>query len=126
MTQIPFLDKAHEAITAAELLLNAKCFSSAANRAYYAAFHAARAALVAAGVAATDHRWSHEGIQGAFSQLVRRRKIYSAQRLADLALLQSVRGVADYRVEMVSSRVAHDVVKMARMFVGAVEKETLR
>lgn len=124
MSSPAFLDKALEAVEAARLLASQSCLNSAANRSYYAVFHAARAALVSAGLAGPHQKWSHEAIQGQFHQLTRRRKIYPARMNGDLSHLRSVRELADYDVEMVSSKDVRDVVKTATAFVMAVEKGT--
>ena len=71
MSLPPFLEKAQEALKAAQALLGLDCFGSAANRAYYAAFHATRAALVAAELSSEDRKWSHEALQGKLGQLTR-------------------------------------------------------
>lgn len=126
MSDRPFLAKAEEAATAAETLLDRSLHDSAASRAYYAVFHAARAALVAAGVSGSNHSWSHEAIQGGFAQLTHRRKIYSSQMLSDLPHLLTVRLLADYKAESVSSKQARIVVKKAREFVTQVAKEITR
>ena len=120
MGQTPFLEKAQEAIAAAQLLIEASCLQSAANRAYYAVFHAARAALIAAHLSSPERVWSHLLIQGGFSQLVHRQKIYPAHLLSDIAWLRTVRELADYQQDMVSSRMAREAVKRAAVFVKTV------
>lgn len=124
MSSPAFLDKALESVKAAQLLESQGCLNSAANRSYYAVFHAARAALVSAGLGTPHQKWSHEAIQGQFHQLTRRRKIYAAHMNADLSRLRSIRELADYDAQMVSSRDARDAVRTATAFVMAVEKET--
>jgi uncharacterized protein (UPF0332 family) len=119
----PFLLKAQEALKAAKLLLDHSLPNSATNRAYYAVYQSARAALVAAGISSATHPWSHEGIQANFSLLTRRRKIYPAHMLTDLAWVRSAREMADYKQEMVSSRLARDAVNRAARFVALVETE---
>jgi uncharacterized protein (UPF0332 family) len=108
-----FLLKAREAIKVAQLSLDHGCLNSAANRAYFATFHAARAALVAAGLSPTDRPWSHKAIQSAFAQLIHRKKVYSAHLKGVLAELRSARDLADYRPEGVSSRAARNAVQKA-------------
>ena len=126
MSDRPFLAKAEEAATAAETLLERNLLDSAATRAYYAVFHAARAALVAAGVSAPARGWSHEAIQGGFAQLTHRRKLYSSELLSDLPQLLNVRLLADYAAESVSSRQAENAVKRAKRFVAAVTQVITR
>lgn len=98
------------------------CTGSAANRCYYAAFHATRSALIKAGVGTADRRWSHEGIQGDLSLLTRRRKLYPAHLLADLSSLRDLRDVADYQPQAVSLKSARGAVKMTEEFVAIVKK----
>lgn len=123
MQEPPFLAKTREALRAAELLRDTACTNSASNRAYYAVFHAARAALIAAGESASDQRWSHEAIQGGFARLIHRRKIYPAHLGTDLPWLRGVRDLADYGLELVSSKTARDAVKRAGRFVELVTQE---
>jgi uncharacterized protein (UPF0332 family) len=121
MSASPFLAKANEALKAAQILLDQGCADSAANRAYYASFHAARAALIAAGVSSAGRFWSHEAVPGGLSQLVHRRKRYPAHLVGDLAGLLDVRLVADYREETVSLREARRSVKTAAAFVSIID-----
>jgi uncharacterized protein (UPF0332 family) len=123
MTPPPFLDKALEAIQSAEFLTQSDRVNSATNRAYYAMFHAARAALIAAKISGVDQNWSHEAIQSQFAVLSRRRKAYPAELAADLAWVRGVRHIADYRESMVSSRQAKDALRRATRFVSAIQAE---
>lgn len=71
-----FLTKAKQNIKAAEVLLENELYDALANRAYYAALHAAVAALANIGIK-TDDRISHETTQANFSaELIQRRKPY--------------------------------------------------
>ena len=124
MTAPTFLDKAQESLGAAQLLLQHGCANSAANRSYYAVFHAARAALIAARLVTAQQKWGHDAIQGQFQKLTRQKKIYPAYMNHDLSRLRAVREVADYHPDMVSSRTARDVVKTAAVFVTHVLRET--
>lgn len=118
-----YLDKAQESLRAAELLLDRGCHNSAVNRAYYAIFHAARAALVAAKVSGPDDAWSHEAVQSHFPLLSRKQKLYPAHLGADLAWVRSMRDIADYKSTMVSLRMATKAKKRAALFVSLVTKE---
>ena len=60
-----FLEKAQENLKAAELLFQAGCHNASANRAYYAAFHAAIAALSDEGIIIDNT--NHRNIQAHFS-----------------------------------------------------------
>jgi uncharacterized protein (UPF0332 family) len=122
MPTTPFVCKAQEALDASVFLLERGWTNSAANRAYYAVFHAARSALVAARVCSLEHAWSHKALQSTFSQLVRRQKAIPAHLPAILTHNRDVRAVADYEVEMVSLRIARTAVLRAEEFVGHIRK----
>lgn len=117
----PFLDKAHAALRAADLLLDKGLNDSAVNRAYFAVFHAAKAALIAAGVSDSHFDWTHEKVQGQFPLLVHRRKLYVAALLPTLSHCRSLRALADYGVEVVSYKEARSATKVAALFVSAVD-----
>jgi len=78
------------------------------------------------GIAGLTHRWSHEAIQGAFSQLIHRRKLYPSRLKAYLSELRSVRDLADYGIEMIGYRVARTTVGKAKEFVEFVTREISR
>lgn len=64
-----FWNKAHLAASSARLLLNAGDTSGACNRAYYAMFDAARAALLTSGAPlSSEIGKTHSGLIHAFSQ----------------------------------------------------------
>ena len=63
-----FWDKAERAMDAASLLINAKDAEGAVNRAYYAAFYAATAALLAEGESAKTHTGVHNRFRVRFIQ----------------------------------------------------------
>jgi uncharacterized protein len=111
-----FLTKAKENFRATEVLIEHQLYNAAVNRAYYAAFHAAIAALADQGI--TTGQRSHATIQANFAtELIQRRKRYSRHFRAYLIDLQSVRDDADYKVQSVSSRVAHRQLSKAKEFV---------
>lgn len=90
-----FLARAKENIEAATELFASEKFNASANRAYYAAFHAALAALLHFGHP-TDI--DHKPVQASFNRfLLHERKIFPASMKTDLLALQNVRGEADYR-----------------------------
>jgi len=83
-----FLLKAHEALASAECDLGYKRYNSAANRAYYACFHAAIAALIDAGVR-PEGMWGHgdeNRRQSMTTELMRKRQIISKE-LAEMKRL---------------------------------------
>ncbi|MCP4110226.1 MAG: HEPN domain-containing protein [Desulfobacteraceae bacterium] len=118
-----FITKAKQNLKAAELLFENELYDASANRAYYAALHAAVAALANIGIKADD-RISHETTQANFSgELIRRRKIYPGNLKSYLADLQRIRNDADYKLKFVSKKVALKQVKKAKEFVTKVLQE---
>jgi uncharacterized protein (UPF0332 family) len=117
-----FLAKAKENLEAAEMLFDHHLYNAAVNRAYYAAFQAAIAALVNQGIAI--ERPGHASIQARFvTELIQRRKQYPGSFRASLMDLQSVRDEADYKSKSVSSRVAQRQLAKAKNFVDTIVRE---
>jgi uncharacterized protein (UPF0332 family) len=117
-----FLTKAKENLRAAEVLIEHQLYNAAVNRAYYAAFHAAIAALADQGI--TTGQRGHATIQANFAtELIQRRKRYPRHFRAYLMDLQAVRDDADYKVQSVASRVARRQLSKAKEFVEAIVRE---
>ncbi|MGX5776611.1 HEPN domain-containing protein [Methylorubrum zatmanii] len=100
MTEAPpaaFLGKAERALKAARLLLSANDTEGACNRAYYAMFDAARAALLAVGHPLDGSASkTHRGLIAAFGQrLVQTGRVDAAYGRA-FNRLQDIRIQADY------------------------------
>lgn len=122
MMKMIFSTKAQENIEAAEILFENQKYNASANRAYYAAFHAAIAALTNAGI--PIDRISHESLQAKFNgELIRKRKVYPSRFKSYLLDLQSVRLAADYKSIFVSKKVAARQNKKAREYFEAIQKE---
>jgi uncharacterized protein (UPF0332 family) len=116
------LTKAKENIKAAELLFENRFYNASANRAYYAAFQSAIAALLDAGM--EMDRITHEAAQAHFAkELIQKRKIYPNHLRAYLMDLQAVRNYADYELRFVSKKVAFRQLRRAEEFVDKVEQE---
>ncbi|MBI1924956.1 HEPN domain-containing protein [Candidatus Poribacteria bacterium] len=116
-----FKEKALENLAVAEWTFENGHYNACANRAYYAMFQAALAALASVGIIPKteiiDHRW----VQGTFArELTSRRKMFPGMGsyLNDVRL---VRDIADYRPEKVNQRRASQVLRVARTMV--LEKE---
>jgi len=122
-----FLRKARESLASAEADQRAGRFNSAANRAYYGAFQAAIAALIAHGILRRGRYWEHRFVMSEFSgTLVARRKAVSPKLGGKLELLMTTRLVADYNPDGVSRRAAERSVREARSFLrefSAPERE---
>jgi uncharacterized protein (UPF0332 family) len=117
-----FLSKAKENLEAAQVLFDRQLYNAAANRAYYAAFQAAIAALAAQGL--VPERQGHANIQANFArELIQRRKQYPRQFQAYLMDLQSVRDDADYKLKSVSRRIANNQLTKATEFVMTITRK---
>ena len=95
--------------------------NAATSRAYYAAFHAAIALLLAR----TDYRpkgeeWAHDQVQAQLNtHCIRRRKLLDAKWAATLLHLLNYRRYADYLPRGVSQKKAKDALKTAKEFLAA-------
>ena len=118
-----FLSKARESLAGAESeFMNAR-YNNVANRAYYACYQAAVAALELASVRPPGgvNRWSHGFVQSQFAGLlVNRRKRYPAALRDALSTLVDLREQADYEVDPIGRTQASRLLARARAFVTAV------
>lgn len=112
------LSKAERKLAAAQDDLEAARFDEAASRAYYAMFHAARAALVARGVNAR----THAGLNAVFAEHLVRSGAVDEQLGRWLGQARRSREIGDYDDFLtISPEEAGDAVARAARFV-----ETLR
>jgi uncharacterized protein (UPF0332 family) len=119
----PFLAKARESLASAEADLEAGRLNSAANRAYYAAFEAAIAALIEHGIRPRGRSWDHRFVISEFSgKLITRRKVVTARLTGVLDVLLQRRLRADYRPAPVSRREARDSTAKATDFLRNLEE----
>jgi len=118
-----YLAKARESLASARADVRARRYNSAANRAYYAAFQAAVAALINAGIRPANDDWGHRFVMSQFSgKLVRRRKLLPGAFRRTLNNLFDRRVKADYRTVATSRRTADDSAKQAVSLVERVAK----
>jgi uncharacterized protein (UPF0332 family) len=116
------LDRAREALEAAQLCLERNLDHSAASRAYYAMFWMAQHVLTQYGVRRSE--WSHSALQASFvNELIRRRKLYPALLGQHFNRALQLRLDADYRPRGISQRQATQVVRWAQEFVAALTEE---
>ena len=116
-----FLEKAKENLKAAQLLFDNALYNAMANRAYYAVFHAAIAALAAAGY---NLQMRYEAVHSMFNgELIRRRKLYPGDLSSYLKDLQDTRNDADYSMKQISKKVASKILTKTERFVTTIEKE---
>ncbi|SNX28723.1 Uncharacterized protein, contains HEPN domain, UPF0332 family [Polynucleobacter meluiroseus] len=114
--------KAQTAAASARILLNAGDVDGACNRAYYAMFDAARAALLASGIdESTVNTKTHSGLISKFSlELVKSGQV-SLELGKSLNKVEDLRLMADYKGDAVLEEDAAWAVNQADIFV-----ETLR
>lgn len=113
--------KAIRADTSARLLCEAGDFEGACDRAYYAMFNAARAALLASGANEQEAvAKTHGGLISAFSlQLVKTQKVpVEYGRL--LNKVEELRLIADYRGDPIEQDKAAWAVESAHAFVATI------
>jgi uncharacterized protein (UPF0332 family) len=122
----PFIAKAAQSLATAESEFANGRYDSCANRAYYACFQAAVAALLRAGIRPRDPRgqWGHDFVQAQFAgELVGRRHRYPAELRTTLDRLFTLRQTADYRPDPVTETEANRAVRRARAFVQAIRQQ---
>ena len=116
-----YLAKARQSLASARSDARARRYNSGANRSYYAAFQAAVAALIDAGIRPANDDWGHRFVMSQFSgKLIRRRKLLPGALRLTLNNLFDRRVKADYSAENVSAGDARGAVKQAGRLVGAV------
>jgi uncharacterized protein (UPF0332 family) len=114
--------KAHRALESSHLLITADDLDGACNRAYYAMFDAARAALHVADIPALSSGMPrpHNGVISAFSQyLVKPGKI-SVDFGRALNRVEDVHLIADYHGTSIDRKHAEQAVVEAHDFVQAI------
>jgi uncharacterized protein (UPF0332 family) len=124
LTAEALMSKAIRASASARALLDLGDVDGACNRAYYAMFDAARAALLAAGAPVQpDLGKTHAGLIAAFGlQLVKNGPITKELgRLLKRA--EEIRLVADYKGDSVEFEDAREMVEQAAIFVDAMRTE---
>jgi uncharacterized protein (UPF0332 family) len=118
------MEKAFRAVTSAKLLLDANDFDGAANRAYYAMFDAARAALMWAGApSGAQSAKTHSGLISAFSQHLVKPGRLPASLGRSLNRVAEIRLVADYTGDGVTIDKAQWALEHAALFVQNVRQE---
>jgi uncharacterized protein (UPF0332 family) len=118
-----YLRKAEDSLAGAASEYANGRFDNCANRAYYACFQAAVAALLREGIRPPGQtaRWGHDFVQARFvGDLINRRRLYPATIRDALLRGMELRQTADYKTERVSAIQASRQVARARAFVDAV------
>lgn len=122
MTPQELLLKANRALESARLLLESGDVDGACNRAYYAMFDAARAALIAtrAPVQAEVAR-THSGLIAAFSMHLVKPGLIAVEHGRSLNKVEDLRLIADYKDDPVSADKATWALEQAVKFVAVID-----
>lgn len=116
--------KADMACSSARILLDLGDVDGAANRAYYAMFDAARAALLASGAPVdSEIGRTHSGLIGAFGNYLVKNGPVSKELGRLLNRAHEIRLVADYNSVSVEPSDAKEMVEQAETFVAAMRAE---
>ena len=119
-----YLAKAEQCLAGAALAVAHGQYNNAANRAYYAAYQAAVAALNAVRAQAPAPRyWAHDFVLREYSlRLACDRGDYAPGSRSVLKALHDERLKADYEVELISRASGEHALALTREFVGAVRQ----
>ncbi|WP_321810330.1 MULTISPECIES: HEPN domain-containing protein [unclassified Burkholderia] len=120
-THKDYMAKAGRALEEARVLLKVGGYEGACNRAYYAMFDAAHAALLGSGVAEKSPE-THSGLIAAFGLKLVRSGLIQPEFGRALRQVESLRGIADYGVEAIVADKALWAVGQAEDFVGMVRQ----
>jgi uncharacterized protein (UPF0332 family) len=113
--------RARRSAASAKLLFDAGDLNGACNRAYYAMFDAARAALLAGGEPVNSEAIkTHSGLIAAFSLYVIKPGSIPAQYGRSLRQVDQIRLIADYSDEGVDRERGLSAIEQANQFVEAV------
>jgi uncharacterized protein (UPF0332 family) len=126
MTPSVYLEKAKRALSAAQILLDADNPEGACNRAYYAMFDAAHAALLAARVSTGQTSIkTHAGLISAFGKHLVQSGLIDAAYGRSLNQIHHLRQLADYTGDPLSAADAAWALEQARAFVAAIKTQFL-
>jgi uncharacterized protein (UPF0332 family) len=113
-----FILRAKENLAVAEVAFAAGQYNACANRAYYAAFHAAIAALMHFG---HPPNIDHAPVRADFSKyLINERKVFPSKMTNELKEIMNIRGKADYSEAGIGKQLATAQLKRATIFVHLV------
>lgn len=117
------LAKATQAVASARVLLELGDEDGACNRAYFAMFDAAQAALLMSGVPAPDALGkTHRGLINTFSAYLVKNGRVSKELGRQLKRAEEIRLVADYNGESVEQADAAELVRQAEVFVSEMQR----
>lgn len=114
--------KSRRALASAEKLLQDDGGDGACNRAYYAMFDAARAALIASKAPVPPEiAKTHSGLISAFSLHLVKPNLFPIEMGRSLNKAEDLRLVADYKGDSISAEEAQWAVEAARAFIEEVD-----
>lgn len=117
-----FLQKAAVNLNVARYCYEQSYYDAAVNRAYYASFQAAIAALADRDFVSAKN--AHKWVQATFSQeLINRRKIYPGRVASFLSDMLNVRNFADYSKTFISEKIASRQLARAEELVRLIKTE---
>ncbi len=118
-----YLLKAEESLSGAESEYANRRYQNCANRAYYACYQVAVAALLHASIRPLGSRWGHDTVQAQFvGELINRRKQYPSSLRDTFERLFLLRQTADYAADLVSEIQAARSLRRARDFVTTIQE----
>ncbi|WP_222433780.1 HEPN domain-containing protein [Pistricoccus aurantiacus] len=122
LTPTALMTKASRACASANVLLELGDVDGACNRAYYAMFDAARAALLASNAPIkSDIGRTHKGLLNAFSDHLIKNGPIPREMGRLLKRAEETRLIADYRSDSVELNDAMQLVEQAETFVAAMQ-----
>lgn len=121
LTPVTLMAKAERACSSARALLDLGDIDGACNRAYYAMFDAARAALLASSAPVRpDIGKTHSGLISTFSEHLIKNGPVSKEMGRLLKRAEEIRLVADYKGDSVELSDAQEIVAQSEIFVAAM------
>jgi len=122
LTPQELMAKAERALASAQLLLDSGDVDGACNRAYYAMFDAARAALLSTGAPVpAEVARTHSGLIAAFSLHLVKPGLVAVEHGRSLNKVEDLRLIADYRGDPVTLDNAAWALEQAKAFLGTVQ-----
>ena len=115
-----FLRKATDNLSAAEILLAEALSDAACNRAYYAIYNAARAALIAIDEEKAAYAKTHSGLLSQFSLYLTKTGLLDPKWSGIFAREERRRLLADYESEAITEDDAKEAVANAKLFIAAI------
>lgn len=114
-----FLMKAKENLEDAEEAFQVGRYNASANRAYYAAFQGAIAALAQENI--KHEKNPHSWVQAQFSErLIKARKSYPSKLASSLMDMQKIRDKADYKPDTTSKKIAKEQLQQSKEFLSFI------